>query len=109
MHDSRTCPKVGIFAHSFIACFKATTEGKMFCLGPQVVALIIFSRALYTVRKKRNLTARKVQNIFSLLKGVYSFWDHYYREKNICNSRTVKFLFLTTVLFAPFGVSTYFW
>ena len=33
----------------------------------------------YTVRKKRNLTARKVQNIFSLLRGVNSFW-HYEAE-----------------------------
>ena len=29
-----------------------------------------------TVVKKRKLTARKVQNIFSLLRGVKSFWHH---------------------------------
>ena len=43
-----------------------------------------------TVCKKRKLKARKEQKIFSLLKWAYS---HYYREKIICNSRAVNFLF----------------
>ncbi len=29
--------------------------------------------SVYTLVKKRKLTARKLQNIFSLLEGVYSF------------------------------------
>ena len=29
-----------------------------------------------TVVKKKKLTARKLQNIFSLLRGVNSFWPH---------------------------------
>ncbi len=47
--------------------------------------------------------ARKKQNIFSLLKWVYQYsfgkkkLSHYYREKFICNSRAVMFLFLTTI------------
>ncbi len=37
-----------------------------------------------------------MQNIFPLLMGVH-YLSHYYSEKFIRNSRTVNFLFLTTV------------
>ena len=49
-----------------------------------------------TVRNKRKLTARKVQNIFSLLKGVNSF------GKKNCLTITAKYLFATP------GPSTFF-
>ena len=67
----------------------------------------------YTVRKKRNLTARKVQNIFSLLKGVYSFWDQcimaelryqYSFGKKNCLTIIGKKIFAT-----PGALSFFFW
>ncbi len=91
---------------------------------------------MHTVRKKRKLTARnlrKVQNIFSPVGWVYSFWHHfslvgvpisssgyknsdintfwqkelfhYNWEKYIFPSRAVKFLFLTTVVTSMSGWS----
>ena len=50
-----------------------------------------------TVVKKRKLTARNVQNIFSLFSGVNSFWQkelsHYHRENLIYKSCAINFLF----------------
>ncbi len=97
---------------------------------------IILVFIMHTVRKKRKLTARnlrKVQNIFSPVGWVYSFWHHfslvgvpisssgyknsdintfwqkelfhYNWEKYIFPSRAVKFLFLTTVVTSMSGWS----